>query len=128
MACEDETIAGTDADLVNLARLAVRSAKECSGSCGDRGLVDEDALGDGLTDFAAGFVARPSLGFRVVIEGPAAAFSAVNDAHIEATAATLPPRPPRADLISYLISGARDDGGNVGSRDDDEASRVFCSD
>jgi hypothetical protein len=106
VACDEETIAGTDADLLNLARLAERSGKECSTGDEEAGFDDNSSCEGVLADLTPGFFERSSLGVCVLTTGFVEVVSAVRDAHIEATAATLPPRPPRADLISYLISGA----------------------
>src|SRR5882762_10454101 len=100
--------AGTDCDLISLARLAVRSANEISAGLGTE--VDGGGTsGDALTGFAAGFVGMALRGCCAL------AFSPACEAQIDATAATLPPLPPRADRISYFTSGLGV-GGKAGKR------------
>lgn len=108
--------AGTDVDLINRARLAVRSANEGSGGGGVDVLGEDAGLGGVLEGFEGGlevrFAGGTLLAFCVTAGGGGGGdglepdtFPAC-DAHIEATAATLPPLPPRADLISYFTSGS----------------------
>jgi len=107
VARDDEMAAGTDCDLMSLARLAVRSANEISAGAGVE-LDGGNTFGGVLTGFAAGFVGVLH-GFCTLT------FSPVCEDHSEATEVTLPPRPPRADRISYFTSGLGV-GGKVGKR------------
>jgi len=101
--------AGTDRDLISLARLAVRSGNGGSRAA-EAGLAGE-TFGGGLTGFTAGFVCI-LLGTLCTA---GVTLSPVCEAHIDATAATLPPRPPRADRMLYFASGSGV-GGQAGKR------------
>ena len=100
---------------MSLARLAVRSAKEGSGSGAE--LDDGGTFGDVLTGLAAGFVGTLWRNFCAAAVDFTFTLSPVCEAHIDATAVTLPPRPPRADRISYFTSGSGV-GGKAGKRGD----------
>jgi hypothetical protein len=100
LACDEDTAAGADCDLMSLARLAVRSTNEVSGAAGAG-----DAFGGVLSGFAAGLRTFSTTGVD--------SFSPACEAHIDATAATFPPRPPRADRISYFAAGSSA-GGKAG--------------
>src|SRR5712675_639785 len=96
--------AGTDRDLMSLARLAVRSVNGGT----EAGPGDCETFGGG---FAVGLVCMPLRTFCTV----GITLPLVCEAHIDATAATLPPRPPRAERISYFASGPGV-GGKLGKR------------
>jgi hypothetical protein len=91
--------AGTDRDLISLARLAVRSANGGSGGA-EAGTAGE-TFGGALIGFAIGFVCIPLCALCTA----GVTFPPVCEAHIDATAATLPPCPPRADRMLYFASG-----------------------
>lgn len=117
VACDDDKIAGTEVDLMRLGFVFCDGTGGFSAAFVDKSVDDlaEMALGVGFGFVSgpldrlmvAGFLewADPLDGWTLSLESDAPACGAP-DAQSAATAVTLPPRPPRADLTSYLTSGS----------------------
>jgi len=117
VACDEETTAGTDIDLMTgLERFREKSTR-CGGSGGvdvvgvERGDLATVRRGLGFTGGLSYFFCSASFACGPIFPPCCAAA----EAQIAATAVTFPPRPPRADFTSYLTSGSGR-GVEIGSR------------
>ena len=97
IACDEETTAGTEEDLITFVRLAVKSANVAGGAGG----VDDLGV---FAGFFEGCVGVLFFGFCGLGEMTVGSASTPCEAHIDATAVTRPPRPPRAERMSYFTS------------------------